>query len=63
MNPSVYVIAVRRDIIPQLVNSQFGPAAAYVSADQAYPAANGKVSLISGRSLGNGSFNTVDAIE
>ena len=54
---------VRRDIIPQLVNSQFGPAAAYVSADQAYQAANGKVLLISGRSLGNGSFNTVDAIE
>ena len=54
---------VRRDIIPQLVNSQFGSAAAYVSADQAYQAANGKILLISGRSLGNGSFNPVDAIE
>lgn len=54
---------VRRDIISQLVNSPFGSAAAYVSADQAYQAANGKVLLISGRRFGNGNFNTVDAIE
>ena len=53
---------VRRDIIPQLRDAPF-PGTAYVSADQAYQAANGKIFLISGRSFGNGNFNPVTAIE